>query len=499
MRKRQILINAVMSVLRILVVSIVMVLLYKYLIGAIGAEKFGIWSLVMATTAVSQIAGFGLPVSVVKFVAKYIALKREDNVTEVIQTAFFSVGIFVGLILFIGYPIAKFWLKIVVAEAAYPDAIAILPYALITIWLFACSGVFQGGLDGFQRIDAKSTLLMVGSFLNLGLCFLLVPGHGLMGVVYAGAIKNLIILISSWVLLKRELSSLPIIPYRWNKGLFREMIGYGTSCQVINVMIMFCDPITKAFLSKFGGLSIVGYYEMASKLVIQVRSLLVSANQVLVPAIADLKEKMPEKIQSVYSTSYQLLFYLTVPLYAVLIISMPVISKLWIGHYETVFVVFGTLLALGWALNTLAAPAYFANMGIGDLRWNVISHIVTALLNVSLGFFLGTLYGGTGVAAAWMCALVIGSSMIYLSYHKYNKIPLNDLLPSSSRVLALVCLFFVVSGLFFSYKFRDTADLFSINLLMISLSLIIFVPFWMNPMRRRVIGWVTRDLLGKSQ
>jgi O-antigen/teichoic acid export membrane protein len=52
---------------------------------------------------------------------------------------------------------------------------------------------------------------------------------------------------------------------------------------------MLYDPITKALLTKFGGLSLVGYYEMANKLIYQIRSLKVSANQILVPAFADLK------------------------------------------------------------------------------------------------------------------------------------------------------------------------------------------------------------------
>ncbi|MCP2619681.1 oligosaccharide flippase family protein [Candidatus Aminicenantes bacterium AC-334-K16] len=118
---------------------------------------------------------------------------------------------------------------------------------------------------------------------------MLAPKYGLKGVAYARVIQNLIILIFSWFFLRKYLPLLPVFPYKWDKKLFREIVGYGINFQIISVARMLYDPITKALLTKFGGLSLVGYYEMANKLIYQIRSLKVSANQILVPAFADLK------------------------------------------------------------------------------------------------------------------------------------------------------------------------------------------------------------------
>jgi hypothetical protein len=52
---------------------------------------------------------------------------------------------------------------------------------------------------------------------------------------------------------------------------------------------MLIDPVIKALLVKFGGLSPVAYYEMAQRMVMQFRSLLVSAAQVMVPMVANSK------------------------------------------------------------------------------------------------------------------------------------------------------------------------------------------------------------------
>lgn len=495
MQKRQILINAAMSVTQIVVIGVVLFILYRFLLNTIGVEQLGIWSLVLATTSVTQIANFGLSGSVIKFVAKYVARREDEAVSSVIQTAALCVAAFGSCVLLVGYPIAKWVLGLVIENEYLPLALSILPYAFLALWSMVITGIFQAGLDGYQRIDLRSLLLMGGAILNLLLCFVFAPTYGLIGVAYARVLVNVLILIGSWLLLKRCLPILPVLPYRWNKGLFREIIGYGINFQVISVTAMLYDPITKALLSKFGGLSMVGYYEMANTMVRQFRALIVSANQVLVPAIADLKEKTPEKIQSVYSNSYQLLFYLALPLYSFIVICAPIISELWIGHYESVFVLFAILLTIGWFLNNLAGPAYFVYLGIGELRWNVISHITIGLLNAGLGFAMGILFSGIGVVVAWVFSLALGSSIIYLSYHVQYRISLIKLIPKSNRIIIIVCLVGILSAFIMQQKFNHnskTVILNSINLFLFSI--IVFIPVWFHPMRKRLTGWIVCEL-----
>ena len=111
MQKRQIFINAIVSVVQIIVISGILFVLYKFLLNTIGVEQLGIWSLVLATAAVTQIANFGFSGSVVKFVAKYIARRESRNVSGVIQTAAVSVSVFVGFVLLVGYPIIRWMIQ----------------------------------------------------------------------------------------------------------------------------------------------------------------------------------------------------------------------------------------------------------------------------------------------------------------------------------------------------------------------------------------------------
>lgn len=499
MQKRLVLLNAIMSVAQIIVVTGLIFILYNYLLRAIGIELLGIWSLMLATTSVTQIANFGLSGSVVKFVAKYIMRKEDKNVSDVIQTATLSSGIFVAVILLISYPIITWALNLIIPNEYLSYALDILPFALLSLFIMTITSIFQAGLDGYQRFDLRSLILMGATLLYLILCFIFVPKYGLKGVAYAQVIQGVILLFGSWLMLRRCLPILPRIPYKFNKEIFKEIFFYGIKFQIITITAIFYDPITKVLLVKFGSLLMIGYYEMASKMIQQFRALIVSANQVLVPAIAALYEKIPEKIEEVYITSYQLLFYLSFPLYTLIIVCLPFISEIWIGHIEKVFILFSVLLSVGWFLSTLASPAYFANLGIGELRWNVTGHITVGLMNISLGYIFGALYDGIGVIIAWVISLAVGSSIIYLSYHIRHRISLNELIPRTSIPLITACLIAVLSTLIVHQKLEQFINSVALNCLTLLLFLtIVSVPFWAHPMRKRLTAWIV-DAFIKSK
>jgi O-antigen/teichoic acid export membrane protein len=500
MNRRQVLVNAITSAAQVIVISAILFILYRFLLRTIGVDHLGIWSLVLATTSVTQIAHLGLSGSVIKFVAKYVARDEKEHVLGIIQTAVISLGVVVGIVILAGYPVIKWVLGLVVPSESLFIAVEILPYALLSLWLMIITSIFQSGLDGYQRFDIRNLLLIGGAFIHLILCFILTPRHGLVGLAYAKVAQNILTLLFSWIMLKKYIPRLPFIPHKWNKNLFKEIIGYGISFQMISFAQLFYDPVTKALLSRFGGLSMVGYYEMASKMILQFRALIVSSTQVLVPVFAEMNGKSSEKIQSVYSSSYQLLFYLALPLHSLLIMNMPIISELWIGHYENIFVTFGIWLAIGWLLKALSIPAQVSYLGTGELRWVVISHISIAFLNACLGLLLGTFYDGMGVVIAWVFSLFLGSSIIYVSYHLKHKISMYELLPFASRKLVVVCLIAIPLSLFIQREFDYVFDSVVLKILLIIFSVtIIFLLFWLHPMRKNLIRWMTDELWQKKK
>jgi O-antigen/teichoic acid export membrane protein len=498
MKKKQIVINAGMSILQVVILGGILFFLYRYLLMTIGVDRLGIWSIVLAATSTIRVGDLGFSGSVVKFVAKYLARGEPEQTNDVIQTAVLSIAVLIGLILLIAYPLVQMLLGYFIPKEGLEEALLILPYALLSLWISSIAGVFQSGLVGCQRIDLLSLLLIASSAVYFGLVLWLIPPFGMLGLAYAQLMQSVGLLLLSWMLLKRELRFLPLIPYRWSRSSFVEMLKYGVNFQVNSIVAMLCDPITKALLSKFGGLAMVGYYEMANRMVMQFRAILVSANQVLVPVLAGLHEKEPERISSVYRDSYRLLFFLALPFYGFIVALSPIISELWIGHYEWYFVVFAWLLTVATLLNGLINPAYFSNLGTGRLYWNTTSYVVVGIMNASLGWFLGSFFGGIGVVVAWTIAFSVGSSIVVIAYHVENQIPFRELFPRESLGLALMCL----SAIFFAHlvylNMHDKVDAIQLVLVgMTTFCTMVAIPMWRHPMRARLLSWVLHSISGR--
>lgn len=432
--------NAAVSVLQTVISGLVLFLLYRYLIDHLGAEQLGLWSVILASTSVARLSDMGLTGSVVKFVASYRAIKDDIQAAEVVQTAAISIALVMAALVLAVYPLLDDVLKLSIPAVSMQQALTILPWAVLSLWLGTVGGVFQSGLDGCQRIDIRNILMIVGNVLFFAAAIWLVPSYGLVGLAIAQAAQAFLIMFGSWLALRRELSSLPVLPIYWSKEKLKEMFGYAVNYQISSMAILFFEPITKLLMSRYGGLSSAAYYEMASQLVVKLRALIIAANQAIVPAVAELHETEPEKVSALYLKSYCLLFFVIVPFYTAIIISLPTISSLWIGRSVDQFILFGVLLAAGWGLNNLVGPAYFINMGTGHLKWNTIAHVTMAILNVLLCSFLGSMFGALGVALGAMLALIVGSWIVVHGLHQQYKISLKTLLPAEHFPLLIASL-----------------------------------------------------------
>lgn len=485
-----------MSMVQVLSVGGLFFILYRFIIRTVGIEMLGVWSIVLAATSVANVANLGFAGSVVKFTAKYNARNDNETVARVIETSAISLSVVFGVGLLVLYPLCAWMLRWVVPSEVFECALSLLPYAVISFWITQMTGVIQACLEGYQRFDIRSMLVIGGALGNLLLCLVMLPAYGFVGLAYAQVINAAVLLVVSWVLLKRMLTVLPFIPYRWDRKLFGEMFSYGANFQIITVLTIFHDPVTKALLTKFGGLAVTGYYEMASKMVMQFRSLLVSANQVLVPTIADLQESNQHTMNTIYSDSYGLLTYVSLPVYSIIIALSPTISVLWIGEYQDIFVICSSVLCIGWFVNTLSVPAYFYNMGTGDLKWNVVSHVAGCILNFVLGFILGNYYGPIGVISGWFLSALISSLIIIISYYRIHEISYGDLLPTENAKLLLGCIFGIVIVVSVTHYSHQILSAWNVLLLSgISFVAAIWFPLWTHPVRERLWGWLSRYLI----
>ena len=496
MKINQILDNALTTFAQVIGSAAVLFFLYRFLIRSIGVERLGIWSLVLATTSIVTLANQGFSTGIVKFVAKYAARDDSSRVSSLIETALLSMAVAVGAISLLLYPVGSFALRAILPAARFPEALAILPFALLSLWLNLCASVLQAGLAGHERITHRNSLVLGASAVYLALAIRLVPSRGLLGLAEAQLLTASLSLAAAWIFLRRQIPQLPLLPHHWDAALFREMFSYSLQFQLITAGQAAREPLTKALLARFGGLMMTGLYDMAMRWVITFRELIVQANQVLVPTIAGLQERDPAAVPRVYRDSYRVVFYLSIPLFAFLTVMAPLVSRIWLGRYDSVFVAFVALLAAGWLVNILCNPAYVVDLATGELRWVGIGCVSTLLLNGILGFLGGKYLGGFVVVSAAAVSLIFGYLVILVSYHRAHRISFATLWPPDSSLLVLASA--LGAALFLPYFHSPwTNSLLSLPTasgILAALFLMVVLPMWAHPMRRRLLHWLASRL-----
>jgi O-antigen/teichoic acid export membrane protein len=482
--------------------------LYRVVLDILGPREFGIWSLVVAATSIVGLSNMGLTGSIVKHVADSQAVGDQNRLVGLIETTVVSVGLMSVILALAGAPLMKLYFGATLVGAAYRSAVAILPMALVAFCLSMITGIYQSALYGCHLIVQRNGVLIFESLSFLTLSLWLAPRYGLFGLVYARAAQNLITLVLSVIILKRHVPLLTWLPFRWRKGLFKELIGYALSFQFVSLLDMLMDPLTKGMLSRFGSLEMVTYFEMGTRLIGQVRGLVVSANQVLVPTFAEVSRNDAAQVATLFRKSYSVIFYVTVCLFGLLAAALPLLGILWIGANQPSFLWITAVLCSGWLINTLAVPAYFASLGTGAMRVVVQAHLAMALSNVALAYSFGKLWGGYGVVAGWAIALAVGGLMTHVLYCRRSQFGLKGLVPPRGLSLIVFC----GLGLLLGHVATDwvttlnvsrvlsqfpagspgRANLLSSIAALLCFLAIFFVPALSHPVRGELTRWITR-------
>lgn len=428
MQKSKLFFNSIAAIGQVLIVGIVYLVLYRYLLVTLGIELLGVWSLIIASTSLALIANFGISTSIIKFVATYYARNDFDRLRKLIFTAaVFIIGTYsiISVVILIAgtYVLPHF------IEAKYlPIALEILPFSLLSLIINALGGVISSCLDGIQKNYIKSYIVSFSSIVLFALSVLLTPKFGLKGLIFAQIFQAIIVLVASIYYLSKSIKSIFTLQWNWSKSLFKEIINYGIKMQALSFMQMSFEPVTKALLSKYGGLAMVGYYEMASRLVTQLRGLIVSANQVIIPVVAEAKETKETYVKELYIKTFSIVLLFDIVLITGIIITAPIVSFLWIGKIVPFFLFAVVLNSIVAFVNICSNPAYFSYLGEGKLNWLIYSYIAITVLNPILSYFLGIEFNGYGVVVGWNIAFLIGSLLVLFSYHQKNHISLKSLL-----------------------------------------------------------------------
>ncbi|MBB4427336.1 O-antigen/teichoic acid export membrane protein [Bradyrhizobium sp. CIR48] len=403
--------NSVWSIAEVFATGISLFLLYKYVVSILGLKSLGIWSLVLATTSLARLGDLGAAAGLSRFIAIAVARGDHARARDFAETALltnFSLYLIVMAILF--YPL--WWgIQFVIPADSLDEARHLLPYAMASFALLNVNSVTLTILVGKQRTDLKCKIVILSLVAQAATVLTTVPYVGLTGMGWGQLAQYATSIIGSWITCRSLLGphTVSIVPRHFSRTAFKELFGFGLKLQFMNLISFLFDPAVKLVISTVSGVETLGIFEMAQRMVLQIRHVVVAPMQQLVPAFAHLWESNPTEATALYTRATTEAIIMGIPLLLLTGIASPVISMIWIGSYQVNFALFANLLCLGWIANAIAAPSYLVGLSQGTIKWNVAGHIMTSAGGTALAYLLGTQFGSVYLVLGVATALAAGS------------------------------------------------------------------------------------------
>jgi len=473
--KNRLALNAASSGIQVIIVGLVYFFIYRLLVMKLGIKLLGVWSLIIAASSVTGISNFGFSSAIVKYVAEYNVKGEQTPISQLIFTSIFFMTCLFLVIAVIIYVSAVYIISELLDPQYVNIAISILPVSLFFMYVNSAGNILNSAIEGFQRNYIRNFSLSVISFGYLVIALLLIPKYGLMGFAIAQLIQSIAIFLVSYYFLSRLCTDFTIFSWNWDRNNFRILLNYGYKIQIITVCQILLEPLTKILVSKFHGVSTLGFYEMASRLITQLRQIIAGMNQVTIPLVSHLQQTNKPTIMHVYERGLSFIIYIAFPLFAGIILFTPHLALIWIGNVNVIFINCTYILASGMLVNILNAQAYFNSLGEGRLNGLTYISILVLFLTVLLGILFGIALPEYGVVIANAVASGIGSVCLIIYYNKQNRVKLRRLLKTSDYGTIFSSLIFVAFSLFVLVNIGESM---SFNLKSLIIFLIIYSVFF---------------------
>ncbi len=386
-------------------------LTFRLLIAEAGLEGLGLWSLLMIFGGVATTFDFSGAGALARTVARseieFASVSRPPLIHTVLLTSLAINLVLTGVFLFL----AQLLLPNMVSSEQLPLAGTLLPWVAGLMLTTPLAVGISSSIDGLMRADQRAILLSAAAVVGLLTAWFAIPKYGVVGIAVAQSVQQAIIIIGGWILLRHHIPGMGWFPVQWHLGIFRQTSGYAVKLNIIGVLSLLLEPLTKYCINLAGGVVAVGSYELASRLATQLRGIIVSATTPLIPAFA--ASDKPKDRNFVYRLERAQAYALIAALAVVLgsIFAAPIMCWIILGHGDENVIRMNALLSVGWGINLFALPMYYAAQGQGILRWNIASHALTGLTVLAFSLFLAPTYGSIAVVFGVATGLVLGTIM----------------------------------------------------------------------------------------
>ncbi len=403
-------INVQFVVLERIVSSVALFVLIPVIIGSVGEEQYGYWTLLISITSYYPLVPFGLTFSFERFIASMNASGDTRGIRSVICSSFYTLAGFsvliVATVMFFERDSVAFFTDSSL-PAQYPN---LFLHLSVVMCLQLVSQIFLSVPRGLQRFDVIS-MCLIGARLAyvVVVAWGLAAGHGLYALLWASLAFHGLSGVCGLVITRAYVGTFSLAPALFSVRTLRILYGFGLKVQVSTVALWVAQNFDKLLISKFLGLTYVTYYAIGTRLVYLLRELPMLSFAVLIPKASEMSARNEmEGLKRLYVTgTWAVIAFcaacvgaLAVPAYSVL--------ALWLRtapHPLSVYT-FNVVL-VGALCHVTSGFACSILRGMGRLKYEIAGNSVMAAANVVFSTLLMFAFGFKGVVLGTLIAFLI--------------------------------------------------------------------------------------------
>ena len=409
-RTQLIAVNTLSNYLRFAVLFLVFFVLTPVLVNRLGAEAFGLWSLLNSVLGLFGLLDLGFGTATCKYVAHSVGAKNDEQLNRVVNTI---LVVYVGLALFATLVLAGMAL-VFNRLFAIPPQFAHISHPVL--WILALRMVilamplslFRHIMYGRQQISLINFAQIISSVLYaIVTWYALVHGAGLLVVAWI-SLGSMLVEYAMYAGVVLASRSIRFAPEFFDKSFLREATGmsmYMFLANIAGLVLMRSDPI---IIKMFLPLTAVTVYAVAQRIGENIFMIVKQFVNVLSPLVAQLHGSGNEtNIRFILiNASRFALTPATIILVAVLIFGDQAVV-LWLGPSMSAS---GPLLKILCTAMWLLTPQLTASMILtmtGEHRVTGLASLASMSVNLLVSIILIPLVGLQGSALGTLTAVVL--------------------------------------------------------------------------------------------
>jgi O-antigen/teichoic acid export membrane protein len=366
-----------------------------------------------------RLGDIGMASAVIRFIALCHVRDEQLRIRRYMDTSLALNGGLFTFLAIVGWLVFSYFLPHMIpgGASALNTAESILPLMFVGFVISNLSGLVLGGLAGMHLGYRASMVTIGGSAMQLVIVVSTVPSIGLAGLAWGQIGQHALMLSVGWALFLASLRKEGghhggALPRHVSLSTLREMLGFSVKAQVANILNGLFEPISKILIGRFGGLELVGQYELAYKLVALPRQAIVTGVHATTPAMTRLIVHDSQEAQVLYHRSMRNLTIRGGAILSLAFLSTPLASLVWLGTVDTELWIMVAILAIGFFVNMLGVPAYLLGVATGRMRGNIVSSFAATFVMVLTGAMAAYAFGSYGQIGAVALGLATGGLLI---------------------------------------------------------------------------------------